>query len=124
MELEHHDRLISYVLGLSHALNIAFFTALANSGDEGLLEEQIGPAVQRALGFLAANAARRVEWLVEPELKGANLSAINLKGVDLSIPLGLFTCVTGVSGSGKSTLAHAVADRLRRDLSLSWWQDR
>ncbi len=28
----------------------------------------------------------------------------NLKGTDLTIPLGLFTCITGVSGSGKSTL--------------------
>jgi len=28
----------------------------------------------------------------------------NLRGVDLSIPIGLLTCVTGVSGSGKSTL--------------------
>ncbi len=35
-------------------------------------------------------------------LKGANKN--NLKGFDLSIPLGLFVCVTGVSGSGKSTL--------------------
>jgi chorismate mutase / prephenate dehydrogenase len=33
MELEEHDRLIAYVLGLSHALNIAFFTALAGSGE-------------------------------------------------------------------------------------------
>ncbi|PRQ64225.1 excinuclease ABC subunit UvrA [Vibrio sp. V01_P9A10T6] len=36
------------------------------------------------------------------ELIGA--SGNNLKTVDLSIPVGLFSCVTGVSGSGKSTL--------------------
>ena len=33
MDLDEHDRLIAYVLGLSHALNIAFFTALAESGE-------------------------------------------------------------------------------------------
>lgn len=36
------------------------------------------------------------------ELKGANGN--NLKDVDLVIPNGLMTCITGVSGSGKSTL--------------------
>ena len=36
------------------------------------------------------------------ELKGVNEH--NLKNVDLKIPLGTFTCITGVSGSGKSTL--------------------
>ena len=36
------------------------------------------------------------------ELKGAK--GHNLKNVDLKIPLGTFTCVTGVSGSGKSSL--------------------
>ncbi|VGM95340.1 Excinuclease ABC subunit A [uncultured Avibacterium sp.] len=36
------------------------------------------------------------------KLKGA--SGNNLKNVNLDIPVGLFTCVTGVSGSGKSTL--------------------
>jgi chorismate mutase/prephenate dehydrogenase len=36
MDLDEHDRLIAYVLGLSHALNIAFFTALADSGEAAL----------------------------------------------------------------------------------------
>lgn len=44
-------------------------------------------------------------------LRLTGASGNNLKNVDLEIPLGLFTCVTGVSGSGKSTL---VLDTLLR----------
>jgi chorismate mutase / prephenate dehydrogenase len=33
MSIDDHDRLMAYVLGLSHALNLAFFTALAESGE-------------------------------------------------------------------------------------------
>jgi excinuclease ABC subunit A len=40
--------------------------------------------------------------------------ANNLKGIDVSFPLGMITCVTGVSGSGKSTL---VLDTLYRALA-------
>jgi excinuclease ABC subunit A len=35
-----------------------------------------------------------------------NASGNNLKNVDMQIPLGTLTCITGVSGSGKSTLIH------------------
>jgi excinuclease ABC subunit A len=42
----------------------------------------------------------------------------NLKGIDVSIPLGLFVCVTGVSGSGKSSLVNDILrDTLARDLN-------
>ncbi len=43
--------------------------------------------------------ARSVKRLVLRNARGNNL-----KGIDLSIPIGVFTCVTGVSGSGKSSL--------------------
>jgi excinuclease ABC subunit A len=53
----------------------------------------------------------------EKSLKILGATGNNLKNVDIEIPLGLLTCVTGVSGSGKSTLIndtlhHAVAQHL------------
>ena len=40
------------------------------------------------------------------KIKLTQASGNNLKNVDLQIPLGTLTCITGVSGSGKSTLIH------------------
>ncbi len=41
-------------------------------------------------------------------LKIIDASEFNLKNIDVKIPLGVFTCVTGVSGSGKSTLVFEI----------------
>src|ERR1022692_2305923 len=42
------------------------------------------------------------------QIKIKNVRANNLKGIDISIPLGMLVAITGVSGSGKSTLLHQV----------------
>nr|WP_041675862.1 excinuclease ABC subunit UvrA [Ramlibacter tataouinensis] len=70
---------------------------------------------------------RRTPWLPAPggkpgevqRLRIAGAHGNNLRGVDVDIPVGLLTCVTGVSGSGKSTLVNdtlyaAVARQLYR----------
>ena len=53
------------------------------------------------------------KWL---EIKGAKEN--NLKGINVKIPLGVFSAVTGVSGSGKSTLVNEILYKtLARDLN-------
>jgi len=66
--------------------------------------------------FIAVPDKRRKtngKWL---EVKGAKEN--NLKNVNAKIPLGVFSCVTGVSGSGKSTLINEILYKsLARDLN-------
>jgi chorismate mutase/prephenate dehydrogenase len=56
MSVDDHDRLMAYVLGLSHALNLAFFTALADSGE-------LVPRLQR-MSSTTFDAQLRVATLV------------------------------------------------------------
>jgi excinuclease ABC subunit A len=70
----------------------------------------------KAKGSLTADylaGRKRVEmpkshrgWSNYIEIKGAREN--NLKGIDVKIPLGVMTCVTGVSGSGKSSLIEGI----------------
>jgi len=56
-------------------------------------------------------AARRTPPAPERQIRIRGASGHNLRDLDVDIPVGLFTCVTGVSGSGKSTL---INDTLQR----------
>ena len=71
---------------------------------------------EKSIPMRTARREGNGHWL---EILGASMH--NLRGIDVRLPLGRFTCITGVSGSGKSTLVveilyKALARRLHRAL--------
>ena len=71
-------------------------------------------------GKLAIETPTERRPLSERCLAIVDASENNLKNVNVQIPIGVFTCVTGVSGSGKSSLINQILfKRLSRDLNRS-----
>jgi excinuclease ABC subunit A len=73
------------------------------ASDDSLTGQYLARTLRIAVPARRHSLADNTEPLA---LKIVNARGNNLKGVTAEIPVGLFTCVTGVSGSGKSTLVN------------------
>ena len=91
--------------------------AIGTAGDIMRCPESVTGQYLSGKKFIPVPETRRKpkDWL-----KICGAAANNLKNIDVDVPLGVFTCVTGVSGSGKSSLVNEVlCKRLSRDLNHS-----
>lgn len=79
---------------------------LAEGTYEDFLNNADSPTGQWLSGARQAAESERKDWLAAPKAELRRATARNLKKVDLTLPLGCFTCLSGPSGSGKSTLVH------------------
>ncbi len=121
--VEHDEdtiRKADYLVDVGPGAGVHGGQIVAHGSQQDLMENENSYTGKYLSGFYAIETpSQRLEpshdkgWLV---IKGA--AENNLKGLDVRIPMGLMTCVTGVSGSGKSTL---VDDILRKTLMRKWY---
>ncbi len=94
------------------------------NGGEVVFNGTLKELLSKGQGYTAdyLTGRRRIEkpdsprgWTHHIDIKGAREN--NLKGIDVRIPLGVMTCITGVSGSGKSSLVKGILyPAMRRQL--------
>jgi excinuclease ABC subunit A len=107
-----------YIIDIGPGAGIHGGQVIAQGTPKELMEDENSLTGQYLSGkrFIPIPAARRKpngKWI---EVKGAKEN--NLRNVSAKVPLGVFTCVTGVSGSGKSTLINEILFKtLSRDLN-------
>lgn len=126
--VEHDEETIKtadYVLDLGPGAGIHGGEIVAQGTPSEIMNNKSSLTGQYLSGKQAiAVPTKRIENTCRPMIKIKGARCHNLQNIDVNIPVGLMTCVTGVSGSGKSSLINntlypAAASRLNRATQLS-----
>ena len=108
--VEHDEdaiRLADYIVDIGPGAGVHGGEIVAQGGIDAILKSKrslTGQYLSGRRGIAVPGQRRKAD--PEKTLRLLGASGNNLKDVDLEIPAGLFTCITGVSGSGKSTLVN------------------
>ncbi len=96
-----------HVLDMGLGAGIHGGDVVYNGAVKGLLESNTsitGAYLSGKQGISIPLKRNKIRKSAKHNLKITNANANNLKNININLPLGVFTCITGVSGSGKSSL--------------------
>ncbi|MCA0432422.1 MAG: excinuclease ABC subunit UvrA [Proteobacteria bacterium] len=106
--VEHDEdaiRLADYVVDIGPGAGINGGRVIAQGTPEQVMQNPASITGQYLVGLQQVPLPRaRRKWEKKRSIRVFGARANNLKNVSAEIPLGVFTCITGVSGGGKSTL--------------------
>lgn len=112
-------RTADWIIDLGPGAGVLGGQVVAEGTPEAIMDNQhslTGRYLSGDLDVISPNGGRRQPENGSLMIRGAQLH--NLKNIDVTFPLGVFTCVTGVSGSGKSSLvAETLFPALVRELN-------
>jgi excinuclease ABC subunit A len=109
--VEHDEqtlRTADYIVDLGPGAGVHGGEVVAQGTPEQVMQVKESLTGQYLAGSLTMNIPKKRRRGNRSFLKLKKVTEHNLKGFDIAIPLGVFTCITGVSGSGKSTLLEDV----------------